>query len=43
MCELGKEVKTIVIEPVVEPVPQESPAPAPEPEPAVPEVEPARH
>jgi hypothetical protein len=41
MCELGREVKTIVIEPVAEPIPQESPAPAPETEPAVSEEEPA--
>jgi hypothetical protein len=42
MCEIGREVRTIVIEPVAEPIPQESPPPAPETEPAVPEEEPAR-
>jgi hypothetical protein len=42
MCEVGREVRTIVIEPVSEPIPQESPPPRPETEPAVPEEEPAR-
>jgi hypothetical protein len=41
-CELGREIETIVIEPVAEPIPQESPRPAPETQPAVPEEEPAR-
>jgi hypothetical protein len=40
MCELGKEIESIVIEPAAELIPQESPAPAPET--AVPEEEPAR-
>jgi hypothetical protein len=42
MGELGREIKTIVIEPVVLPVPDESPNPTPETEPSIQEEEPAR-